>query len=151
MFKRPLAQWSPAKRRLAVLGAVCALAVAGLSGSALADQPASPAPGGKVTCTTVDGGTIELTAPKPGERVKARVHLADELPEGAEPPAGVEPGERIEAHTTEAAEADAPDAVHAVPALPAVPDDGSAPPKVALKAPAGKPGKAVGIICKKPE
>ncbi|HEX4814030.1 MAG TPA: hypothetical protein VFV66_14900 [Nonomuraea sp.] len=54
------------RRRVAVLGAACALALTGLGGSALADEPTAPA-GAKVTCTTGDGRTVELPAPEPGE------------------------------------------------------------------------------------
>ncbi|MGI5285110.1 hypothetical protein ACQEVF_17490 [Nonomuraea polychroma] len=141
------------KRRLAVLGAVCALALTGLAGSALADEPHSTA-GAKVTCTTSDGKTIELPAVEPGEpmgvlvtqdgEVKkvdpdetVRLHAvpAEELPDGVEPPALVK-----------RAEGDG-----AVPARPAVPGDGPAvPPKVGT-APDGGPAMAVTIVCKKAE
>ncbi|GAA3599291.1 hypothetical protein GCM10022419_098770 [Nonomuraea rosea] len=46
------------KRRLAVLGAVAVCAIAGLGGSAMADDH-SPTAGTKVTCTSADGKTVE--------------------------------------------------------------------------------------------
>ncbi|TMR25577.1 hypothetical protein ETD86_00085 [Nonomuraea turkmeniaca] len=143
------------KRRLAVLGAVCALALTGLAGSALADEPPSTA-GAKVTCTTSDGKTIELSAAEPakamgvvvapdgeakkvdpGEMVKLRAVPAEKLPEGAEPPVMVKKVELAEG-----------DAVAAVPAKPA---EGLPVPPEAGKAPEGGHGKAVTIVCKKPE
>jgi len=50
------------KRRFAVLGAVAALTIAGLSGSALAGTP-TPSAAEKVVCKTADGKVIELAAP----------------------------------------------------------------------------------------
>ncbi|MFI7708349.1 hypothetical protein [Nonomuraea sp. NPDC049480] len=95
------------KRRLAVLGAVCALALTGLAGSALADEPPATA-GGKATCTTSDGKTIELPEAQPGkpmgimvtsdgevkkvdpDEMWLRAVPAEKLPEGAEPPVPAE-------------------------------------------------------------
>ncbi|MEO3886966.1 hypothetical protein [Nonomuraea sp. B5E05] len=59
------------KRRLAVLAAVATLAVTGLAGSALADEPARPAAGTKVICTTSDGKTIEMLKARPMKGFKA--------------------------------------------------------------------------------
>ncbi|MDP4504072.1 hypothetical protein [Nonomuraea turcica] len=150
------------KRRLAVLGAVCALALTGLAGSALADEPPSAA-GAKVTCTTSDGKTIELPGVEPGkpmgvlvtsegevkqvdpgEMVMHRAVPAEKLPEGAEPPIMVK---KVEAGAVATELADG-DAVRAVPAKPA---EGLPVPPEAGKAPEGGPGKAVTIVCKKPE
>ncbi|GAA4934971.1 hypothetical protein HD597_010203 [Nonomuraea thailandensis] len=55
------------KRRLAVLGTVAVLAVTGLAGSAMADEP-TPAPGAKVTCTTADGKVVELAQALPAKK-----------------------------------------------------------------------------------
>ncbi|MGW3346668.1 hypothetical protein ACWDA3_25415 [Nonomuraea rubra] len=54
------------KRRLAVLGAVAVLAITGMAGSALADEPA-PAAGAKVTCTTADGKPVEVAQALPAK------------------------------------------------------------------------------------
>ncbi|MGW4796258.1 hypothetical protein ACWEPC_27935 [Nonomuraea sp. NPDC004297] len=95
------------KRRLAVLGTVAVLAVTGLAGSAMADEPA-PVAGTKVTCTTPDGKTVELTmvrAAKVDGVVSSDGKVArvapdgvavtkvrpDELPEGAEGALRAEP------------------------------------------------------------
>ncbi|MEO3793127.1 hypothetical protein ABGB14_23180 [Nonomuraea sp. B10E15] len=59
------------KRRLAVLAAVATLAVTGLAGSALADEPARPTSGAKVICKTSDGKTIELAKALPAKGFKA--------------------------------------------------------------------------------
>ncbi|MEO3800067.1 hypothetical protein [Nonomuraea sp. B1E8] len=59
------------KRRLAVLAAVATLAVTGLAGSALADEPASPTAGTKVICKTSDGKTIEMFKVRPVKGFKA--------------------------------------------------------------------------------
>ncbi|WP_327586654.1 hypothetical protein OHA25_06350 [Nonomuraea sp. NBC_00507] len=150
------------KRRLAVLGAVCALALTGLAGSALADEPPSAA-GAKVTCTTSDGKTIELpgvepgkpmgvlvtsegevTQVDPGEMVMHRAVPAEKLPEGAEPPIM---GKKVEAGAVAIELADG----DAVPAVPAQPAEALPVPPEAAKGPEGDHGKAVTIVCKKPE
>ncbi|NBE91959.1 hypothetical protein FE391_18370 [Nonomuraea sp. KC401] len=61
------------KRRLAVLAAVAGLAVTGLAGSAMADEPSSFADltaGTKVICKTSDGKTIEVVRAMPAEGAK---------------------------------------------------------------------------------
>ncbi|TDE55643.1 hypothetical protein E1295_13970 [Nonomuraea mesophila] len=58
------------KRRLAVLAAVATLAVTGLAGSALADEPVRPTAGTKVICKTSDGRTIEIVRARSMEGVK---------------------------------------------------------------------------------
>ncbi|WP_188188880.1 hypothetical protein [Nonomuraea sp. SYSU D8015] len=144
------------KRRLAVLGAVCALALTGLAGSALASEPPSTA-GAKATCTTSDGQTIELPAGEPGkpvgivvgpdgkvkkidpdEAVKIRAVPAEKAPEGVTPPAEVEavdPPAELEG-----------DVMKAVPALPA-----EALPQVGVKPGEDGVAKTVKIVCKKSE
>ncbi|TMR99395.1 hypothetical protein [Nonomuraea basaltis] len=148
------------KRRLAVLGAVCALALTGLAGSALADEPTSTA-GAKVTCTTSDGKTIEFPEINPGEQMgvlvgpdgkvkkvdpKETVKLeALPLPEGAKG----EPHVKIKKF-------EEGDAVPALPATPGEPVDvkdvnGGVVVAEKGEAPVGEPGKAVKITCKKAE
>ncbi|TDD24214.1 hypothetical protein [Nonomuraea diastatica] len=80
------------KRRLAVLGAVATLAVTGLAGSALADEPAGPTAGTKVICKTSDGKTIELIRAKPvrGVKVATRDGKVTKAEPGTEPSATVE-------------------------------------------------------------
>ncbi|UBU13574.1 hypothetical protein [Nonomuraea gerenzanensis] len=192
------------KRRLAVLGTVAVLAVTGLAGSALADDP-SPTAGAKVTCTTPDGKVVEVTPAlpaepgkkgvvvgpdgkvtrvKPGEAVKV-----EKLPDGsvavkAEPlsPEELEKFAKVKEFAAEgsgkpaeaeelspeeagklakvkvlspeeaeklakAGELTPADAATAVPAVPALPAEGAE----GVTAPEGDPGKAVKIICKKPE
>jgi hypothetical protein len=158
------------KRRLAVLGAVCALALTGLAGSALADEPPSTA-GAKVTCKTSDGKTFELPAGEPagvvvtpdgqvkkvdpGEMAKLAVP-AEKLPDGAEPPVlvkkdGAEPTvqvERIEGAEVPSAMAKA-DAVPGVPGIKA--EDGVPGPPAVGEAPDGVHDIKVTIACEKPE
>ncbi|MEU0564694.1 hypothetical protein ABZ297_04735 [Nonomuraea sp. NPDC005983] len=50
------------KRRVATLAAVGVLVLTGLAGSAMAADNVPPTAGQKVTCTTSDGKTVELTA-----------------------------------------------------------------------------------------
>ncbi|MFG1708502.1 hypothetical protein ACFLIM_35415 [Nonomuraea sp. M3C6] len=150
------------KRRLAVLGAVAVLAITGLAGSAMADEPPATA-GAKVTCTTSDGKTIELAKPlrakggvvitrdgkvhrvKPGTKVSLRDGEApeavklDALEDGEAPEAvkieGIPDGERL----------------RAVPARPALPEGASTEVAPVEKAPGEKGvAKRVKIICKKP-
>ncbi|MEV4167877.1 hypothetical protein [Nonomuraea sp. NPDC049709] len=143
------------KRRLAVLGAVAVLAITGLAGSAMADEPA-PTAGSKAVCTTSDGTTIELTEALPAKKgiVVKRDGKVTVEPDGTPSeavkvealPEGVEPGE-IKKHVLEPG--DKAEAVPALPALPAEPGDmvqfgdGQAPPEGLAK--------TVKIICKKPE
>ncbi|AQZ67707.1 unnamed protein product [[Actinomadura] parvosata subsp. kistnae] len=162
------------KRRLAVLGAVAVLAITGLAGSAMADEP-SPTAGTKVTCTTEDGKTIEMTPALPAkEGGKGGVvvgpdgkvtHLADsdtvqveKLPDGgvavkkAEPlsPEEAEKFSKVKKLSQEEIEklVAAGDIVKAKPAEPAA--EGGAP--VVATAPGEDgPAKTVKIICKKPE
>jgi hypothetical protein len=54
------------KRRLAVLGGVAVFAIAGLTGSAMADEP-TPTAGSKVICKTSDGKTVELSKALPAK------------------------------------------------------------------------------------
>ncbi|GAA2208498.1 hypothetical protein GCM10009850_039560 [Nonomuraea monospora] len=77
------------KRRLAVLGTVAVLAVTGLAGSAMADEPTPPA-GTKVTCTTSDGKTVELAPALPAKEGKAGVVVG---PDGKVTRVG--PGEKV--------------------------------------------------------
>ncbi|TYB51783.1 hypothetical protein FXF51_52540 [Nonomuraea sp. PA05] len=77
------------KRRLAVLGTVAVLAVTGLAGSAMADEPTPPA-GTKVTCTTSDGKTVELAPALPAKEGKAGVVVG---PDGKV--TRVAPGEKV--------------------------------------------------------
>lgn len=141
------------KRRLAVLGAVCALALTGLAGSALADEPPAAA-GAKATCTTSDGKTIELPEAEPGKPMgimvtsdgevkkvdpdEMRLHAvpAEKLPEGAEPPVLVKKAEAVPGRPIDIKD---------------IKVEAGAGVGVA-EAPDGKPGKvALTIICKKPE
>ncbi|MFC5823329.1 hypothetical protein [Nonomuraea insulae] len=75
------------KRRLAVLGAVAVLAITGLAGSAMADEPPVPTAGSKVVCTTSDGKTIELTKAMPAE-LKDGKFMRTQPGGGAEPVEG---------------------------------------------------------------
>ncbi|MEV0613575.1 hypothetical protein AB0I81_09640 [Nonomuraea sp. NPDC050404] len=52
------------KRRLAVLGGVAVFALAGLTGSAMANEP-TPTAGSKVICKTSDGKTVEMSKALP--------------------------------------------------------------------------------------
>ncbi|MEV0828590.1 hypothetical protein [Nonomuraea rubra] len=130
------------KRRLAVLGAVAVLAITGMAGSALADEPA-PAAGAKVTCTTADGKPVEVAQAlpaKPGtlvgpdgkvERLDADGAVkVERLPDGG---VAVKKAEPLSPE----------DFVKAVPALPAEDTEG-------VTLPEGDPAKTVEIICKKP-
>lgn len=156
------------KRRLAVLGAVCALALTGLAGSALADEPPSAA-GAKVTCTTSDGKTIELPTVVPGEPVAVVVgpdgevkkvdpgetikfHAAEKLPDGAEPPVevpDVEPPAEVKEGTVLPTEVKEGAVALGVPGIPAEGAKGHF--KVGVKPSEGDIAKAVKITCKKSE
>ncbi|GAA2832978.1 hypothetical protein [Nonomuraea rubra] len=152
------------KRRLAVLGAVAVLAITGMAGSALADEPA-PAAGAKVTCMTADGKPVEVAQAlpaKPGtlvgpdgkvERLDADGAVkVERLPDGgvavkkAEPlsPEEIEKFSKVKELSPEEAEKlSSEDFVKAVPALPAEDTEG-------VTLPEGDPAKTVKIICKKP-
>jgi hypothetical protein len=156
------------KRRLAVLGAVCALALTGLAGSALADEPPSTA-GAKVTCTTSDGKIIELSAVVPGERMGVLVgpdgkvkkvdpgeriesHAAQKLPDGAEPPAevpDVEPPAEVKEGTVLPTEVKEGAVALGVPGIPAEGAKGHF--KVGVKPSEDGTAKTVSITCKKSE
>ncbi|MGN9837610.1 hypothetical protein ACTMTI_05760 [Nonomuraea sp. H19] len=158
------------KRRLAVLGAVCALALTGLAGSALADDPHSTA-GAKVTCTTSDGRTIELPELQPGkpagimagpdgevkpvdpdEIVKEAVP-AEKLPEGSEEILIEKTdGDAVRVHPAkpgELADVKAIKVFKGKAVKVAEGEDG--PSAVAEALEGGEPGKMVKIVCKKPE
>ncbi|TDD12711.1 hypothetical protein E1292_00085 [Nonomuraea deserti] len=151
------------KRRLAVLAAVATLAVTGLAGSALADEPLGPTAGAKVICKTSDGKTIELTKALPAEGAKpagpdgatARVEPAKPAkPADAAAPVKPEYGETVEIQRAPAkggkrSEGEVRRGVRADggtwKAVPAVPAEG-----IMVRASEG-PDKTVTITCKKAE
>jgi hypothetical protein len=55
------------KRRLAVLGTVAVLALTGLAGSAMADDPSTAPDRAKVTCKTTDGKIVKFGPGKAGK------------------------------------------------------------------------------------
>jgi hypothetical protein len=167
------------KRRLAVLGTVAVLAITGLAGSAMADEP-SPAAGSKVTCTTPDGKVVEVVPALPAKPLKEGVVVGpdgkatrvddssavkvERLPDGgvavrkAEPltPEEIEKFSKVKELSPEEAEKLSPDAfAKAVPALPALPAEGverveGAERFEGVTPPEGGPAETVKIICKKP-
>ncbi|MEU8103950.1 hypothetical protein AB0C18_09510 [Nonomuraea muscovyensis] len=129
------------KRRMAILGAVGALVLTGLAGSALADDAPGARPAAKVVCKTSDGQVIEF-AQRVGA-IKAEkgpdgeiVVAATEAVVGADVVRTVEgEAEAGSAHRVEIPDGKAPEKgeiVRAVPAEPATGPDGK--PLVAGKA-----------------
>ncbi|WP_113702095.1 hypothetical protein [Nonomuraea lactucae] len=93
------------KRRFAILGAVAALTLTGLGGSALASDEPPATPARKITCTTSDGKTFEfperIRALKAVKGTNGKIVMEEgEAPDGVTPTVETKPetavrGERL--------------------------------------------------------